>query len=193
MMALFNLVSITTFTQLVLFSKVRLSATDTQVGFLFSAGSLGVVVLGLAAGKVRKRLRFGSAALGSLMTIGVLTMLFAVNRTYWLALPIWGLAQGLGIFFNINTGSLRQAIVPNHLLGRIMSIAGVLAWSAIPLGSLIGGYAVRWTGNVAAVYATIGVIQLLIAVWFLVLSPLGHAEDYLPGGRLAVPIEPITT
>jgi hypothetical protein len=38
------------------------------------------------------------------------------------------------IFFNSNTASLRQQIVPNHLLGRVMSIAGVLAWSAIPSG-----------------------------------------------------------
>jgi hypothetical protein len=184
-MALFNFVGITTFTQLVLFSKLRLAATDTQVGFLFSAGSLGVVVLGLAARTLRRWLRFGPASLGSLLVIGLLTVLFAINRVYWAALPLWGLVQGLGIFFNINTGSLRQALVPNHLLGRVASIASVLAWSAIPLGSLLGGYAIRWTGNVAVVYAGIGVAQCLIALWFLLHSPLGHAEDYLPGGSLA--------
>jgi MFS family permease len=191
MMAIFNFVGITTFTQLVLFSKVRLSATDTEVGLLFSAGSLGVVVLGLVAARLRRLMQFGPAALGSLAVIGLLTVLFAINRTYWVALPLWGLAQGMGIFFNINTGSLRQAIVPNHLLGRIASIAAVLAWSAIPLGSLLGGYAVRWIGSVAWVYAASGVLQCLIAAWFFFRSPLGHAEDYLPGGSLEVPAEQI--
>jgi MFS family permease len=185
MMALFNFVGVTTGTQLVLFSKDRLSATDTEVGLLFSAGSLGVVLLGLLAGRLRRRLRFGPAALGSLGLCGLLTVGFAVNRMYWLALVIWGLASGVGIFFNINTGSLRQTIVPNALLGRIISIAGVLAWSAIPLGSLLGGFAIRWTGNVAVVYGGIGAIECLIAAWFFLLSPLGKAEDYLPGGRLA--------
>jgi hypothetical protein len=104
---------------------------------------------------------------------------------FWLALVLWGLASGVGIFFNINTGSLRQAIVPNALLGRIISIAGVLAWGAIPLGSLLGGFVIRWTGSVAWVYAGIGIIECLIAAWFFFLSPLGHAEDYLSGGRLA--------
>jgi hypothetical protein len=184
MMALFNFAGITTFTQLVLFSKVRLSATDSRVGILFSAGSLGVVVLGLVAGKLRRRLRFGPAALGALMVSGALTVGFAFNRIYWVALPLWGLTEGFGIFFNINTGSLRQAIVPNHLLGRIVSIAAVLGLSAVPLGSVIGGYAVRWTGNVAMVYAAIGIIECMIAAGFFLLSPLGHAEDYLPGGRL---------
>lgn len=187
MMALFNFVAITTNTQLVLFSKDRLHASDARVGFLYSAGSAGVVLLGLLAGRIRKKLTFGPAALGSLMVIGGLTVGFALNRMYWLALVLWGLAQGLGIFFNINTGSLRQAIVPNHLLGRIISIAGVLAWSAIPLGSLIGGYVVNWTGNVALVYGVIGAILSAVAVWFFFFSPLGHAERYLPGGDLAEP------
>jgi MFS family permease len=192
MMALFNFITVTTFTQLVLFAKERLDATDAMVGILFSAGSLGVVVLGLLAGRIRKHLKFGPAALGSLFIIGLLTVAFAVNRMYWLALVLWGLGQGLGIFFNINTGSLRQAIVPNHLLGRIISIAGVLAWSAIPLGSLLGGFAVHWTGSVALVYGVIGVISSAIAVWFFFFSPLGHAERYLPGGDLAAPPEEAT-
>src|SRR2546427_2117304 len=185
MMALFNFVGVTTFTQLVLFSKVRLHASDAQVGFLFSAGSAGVVLLGLLAGKIRKKLSFGFAALGSLFITGGLTVAFAMNRLYWLALLLWGLNGGLGIFFNINTGSLRQAIVPNHLLGRIISIAGVLAWSAIPLGGLLGGFVIKWTGNVALVYGVIGVILSAIAIWFFFFSPLGHAERYLPGGDLA--------
>ncbi|MDQ1392791.1 MAG: hypothetical protein QOF30_1768 [Acidimicrobiaceae bacterium] len=185
MMALFNFVGVTQTTQLVLFSKERLSATDTEVGVLYSAGSLGVVALGLLAGRLRRRLKFGPAALGSLALYGAMTVALAADRMYWLALVLWGLASGVGIFFNINTGSLRQAIVPNALLGRIMSIAGVLAWGAIPLGSLLGGYVVHWTGSVAWVYGGIGIIECVIAAWFFFLSPLGHAEDYLPGGSLA--------
>jgi hypothetical protein len=38
------------------------------------------------------------------------------------------------------------------------------------------------------VYAVSGGVQVLIALGFLALSPLGHAEDYLPGGRLAEPV-----
>jgi Transmembrane secretion effector len=185
MMALFNFVGVTTGTQLVLFAKTRLSATNTEVGVLYSAGSLGVVALGLVAGRLRRRLRFGPAALGSLGLYGLLMVGFAFNHWYWLGLLVWGLASGLGIFFNINTGSLRQAIVPNAMLGRIMSIAGVLSWGAIPLGSLLGGYAIRGTGSVVSVFAAIGVIEFLIAASFFFLSPLGHAEDYLPGGRRA--------
>ena len=89
------------------------------------------------------------------------------------------LSSGLGILFNINTGSLRQAIVPNNMLGRVISIASVLAWSAIPLGSLLGGYAIEQTKNVALVYGVIGVLVFLIPFSFS-FTALGHAERYLP-------------
>jgi hypothetical protein len=87
--------------------------------------------------------------------------------------------SGIGTLFNINTGSLRQAIAPNHMLGRVQSIASVLAWSAIPLGSLLGGYAIEATGSVVLVFFVIGVIRIIIPVIFS-FTPLGHAEDYIP-------------
>src|SRR5436309_3275684 len=86
----------------------------------------------------------------------------------------WAVMSGLGILFNINTGSLRQAIVPNHMLGRVISIASVLAWSAIPLGSFLGGLAIEWTRNVVLVYAVIGVLTFLIPFSFS-FTALGHA------------------
>ena len=58
------------------------------------------------------------------------------KASFWVAVACWGLSSGLGVLFNINTGSLRQAIVPGHLLGRIVTIAMVLAWSANPLGAI---------------------------------------------------------
>lgn len=179
MMALVNLVGSTTSAQLVLFGKQRLQATDSELGLLFSAGSVGIVVLSLAAGPLRRRWRFRTVALGALMLGGVGVVVLSRTTLYWVAVPLWALISGLGILFNINTGSLRQAIVPNHLLGRVISVAMVLAWSAIPVGAFVGGVLIEWTHDVALVYAGIGAFDVLIplAFWF---SPLGRAEAYLP-------------
>ena len=65
------------------------------------------------------------------------------------------------------------------MLGRVMSIAGVLAWSAIPLGSLLGGFVISWTHNIALVYSIVGILIFLIAFSFS-FTPLGHADRYLP-------------
>jgi len=184
MMALINLVGATVYAQLVVFAKRQLDASDSRVALLYSAGSVGVVLLSLAAGPVRRRLSFSVAALGALMLDGLLTVVLAATRWYWAALGLWAAISGLGIFFNINTGSLRQQIVPNHLLGRVMSIAGVLAWSAIPVGALAGGWAVERTGSVALVYGVIGSLVALLALAFS-FGPLGHADRYLPASQPA--------
>jgi len=181
MMALVNFISTTVFTQLVLFAIVVYHADSRQISLFYSAGSLGVVVLSLLAGPLRKRWSFSRVALSALMLEGLLTIALAFTPWYWLAVPIWAVSSGLGILFNINTMSLRQAIVPNHLLGRIISIAGVLAWSAIPLGAFLGGLFISWVGksHVALVYAGIGLITFLIPLGFF-FTALGHAERYLP-------------
>src|SRR5262249_23739349 len=140
MMAMVNFVGATVGAQLVLFAKQSLLASNAQIGLLFAAGSVGVVGLSLAAGPPRKRYPVGNVALSALVAEGLSIVVLAVVRWYPANLVIWALVAGLGILFNINTGSLRQAIVPNHMLGRVVSIAGVLAWSAIPVGTLLGGW-----------------------------------------------------
>jgi predicted MFS family arabinose efflux permease len=55
----------------------------------------------------------------------------------------------------------------------------VLAWSAIPLGALLGGWAIDRSGSVALVYGVIGAMVALIALAFS-FGPLGRTERYLP-------------
>ena len=179
MMALINFVGATTFAQLVLFADERLDAREAKVGGLFAAGAAGVVVTGLLAGRLRKRFSFTALAMTSLMLMGICLTIFAGMRWYWVALPLWAAAGGLGILFNINTGSLRQAIVPNHLLSRVLSIAAVLAWSAIPAGALVGGWVISATDNVALVYGVIGILTIGIAVFFRLFTALGDAQRYV--------------
>ena len=179
MMAIINLVSVTVYAQIVLFAKQRFAVSDSELGLLFAADGAGVVVMSLAAGPLRSRYSFGNVALGALMLSGVMTIALAYAPTYLLAVAFSAASSGLGILFNINTGSLRQAIVPNHLLGRIITIAMVLGFSASPLGATIGGFIVERTGDVQTVYASIGALVFGIALYFRLFSPLGHADRYL--------------
>jgi MFS family permease len=178
MMAVINLIGSTTGAQIVFFAKERLGAGDAEISLLYSAGSVGIIVLSLAAAPLRRRFRFGTVALGALALDGLLTIAFGLSSQFWEALVLWALLSGGGVLFNITTGSLRQTIVPNHLLGRVMSVAGVLAWSAIPLGTLAGGWLIERTGSVSGVYAGIGAATALVALAFA-FSPLGRAERYI--------------
>src|SRR5215211_7358230 len=159
MMALVNCVGFTVYAQLVLFAKERLGATDSQVGFLYAAGSVGMIALALAADPLRRRLPFSKVALGTLM--------------------LWALIWGLVILVQINSNSLWQTIVPDRLLGRVQGVISVLSWSAIPLGAFVGGVAIEQTQQVALVYGVIGAAIFLIGLLFS-FTALGRAEQYLP-------------
>ena len=60
----------------------------------------------------------------------------------------------------------------------MISVAQVLAWSAIPVGSLAGAAAINLSGSVTGVYAVIGVLTAAIALAFA-FSPIAHGDRYL--------------
>ena len=47
--------------------------------------------------------------------------------------------MGLGVLWNVITVSLRQTIIPDHLLGRVNSVYRFFAWGSIPIASFLGG------------------------------------------------------
>jgi MFS family permease len=191
MMALVNFVAVTVYAQRVLYAKEQLGANDSEVAIMAAIGSFGVIVFSLVTGKLRKRLPFSKVALGGLIASGFATIGMAFTTSYWVGMLMWALFSGLGIMFNINTNSLRQAIAPNHMLGRVVTIAGVLAWSANPIGAFVGGLLIESTQNVGLVYAGMGVLTVLIPSLFA-FGPLGHAEKYLPQNKPEEQIEPVS-
>ena len=130
------------------------------------------------AGPIRRRASFAVTALGALVLAGLTMTAMALAGSYAAALVLWAASSGFGLLFNINTGALRQAIVPPRLYGRVVSVAQVLAWSAIPLGSLAGAAAINLSGSVTGVYAVIGILIAAIALAFA-FSPVADGDRYL--------------
>ncbi len=189
MMALINFVASTENSQLVLFAKRVLGASDSEVALLFAAGAAGVVIVSVAAAAIRRRLSFAVTALGALVIAGLTVTAMALIGSYPAALILWAASSGFGLLLNINTAALRQAIVPDEMYGRVVSISQVLAWSAIPLGALAGAAAIQLSGSVAGVYTVTGALTALIALSFA-RSPVAHGDQYLtaapgpaPAGR----------
>jgi MFS family permease len=55
--------------------------------------------------------------------------------------------QGVGVtMWNVVTISLRQRIVPGHLLGRVNSVYRMLGWGLMPAGALAGGFVAHAAG-----------------------------------------------
>ena len=186
MMAIFNFVYSPVFTQLVLFARVQFQASATQISWIYSIESMGVIVFSILAGRIRKQWSFSVVALGSLMLMGLMVVLLAFIHWYWIGAVIWAISVGLTMLYNINDASMRQSFVPNQMLGRVITVENVISFSAIPLGSFLGGLLIQLTNNVVLIYASSGILIFLTAFAFI-FTALGHANRYLPQPE-AVPV-----
>jgi predicted MFS family arabinose efflux permease len=71
---------------------------------------------------------------------------FGLSSDPWLAGVMFGLVGFLTVVFNVILGSLRQALTPDRLLGRVISAFRLLCYGAVPLGALLGGALARSFG-----------------------------------------------
>jgi MFS family permease len=77
--------------------------------------------------------------------------------------------------FNVVFGSLRQRIVPNHLLGRVMASFRIISSGALPLGALLGGF-VGQTFRLQAVFVFAAAVHGLLLPSRLILNDAFMAE-----------------
>jgi MFS family permease len=75
-----------------------------------------------------------------------------------------------GVIYNLNLGSLRQAITPNHLLGRVTATMRVIAWGVGPVGALLGGVLGEALGLRASLF--VGALGVLLCLLWLLFSPI---------------------
>jgi MFS family permease len=80
----------------------------------------------------------------NLLVVSVLLMAFGSGVPAFTSSPfvVAGafLLSGVGVVaWNVVTVSLRQRIVPDHLLGRLNASYRLLAWGTQPLGAILGG------------------------------------------------------
>jgi MFS family permease len=112
------------------------------------SGDFGLVLLvagigGLAGGITTPALarRFGrgpmltSGALVSALCMGAM----GLTRNGYLGAALFGGSAAGVMVWNVLTMSLRQALIPQHLFGRVQGAYRTLVWGAIPLGALAGG------------------------------------------------------
>jgi MFS family permease len=177
MMAAVNFFGATLTVQLVVYVREHLGGSDSAFGYVNAAGAVGVVVVSLLAAPLRRRFPLGAVLLGTPIALGGLAVMMGATHTYLAGLVLWALYSGLLVLFNLNTRTLRQQLVPDRLIGRVVTTSSVLAWSAIPLGSVLGGVAVARLG-IGPVFVFVGVAIVLIATMFR-RSSLTRADGYL--------------
>jgi MFS family permease len=112
------------------------------IGVVISCANVGFVIGALTAGWTTKQLGIGRAIVTSAAIVGASVILIPASpKSFPVPLIVVGLmlySYG-GVLFNITQISLRQAITPDRLQGRMNAVMRFVLWGAIPLGALLGG------------------------------------------------------
>jgi len=154
-----------------IFGLTRLGYSTTDLGFIYTIGAMGFVVGALIAGRVTKRIGLGPA-LAIFIAIGGLAVLYplAMYGTAFFFQATVAFVIGMSVpVYNIGQVSLRQAITPNRIQGRMNATMRVIVWGTIPVGSVVGGALGVVIGLANTMYIG-GAIAGLAALW-IILGP----------------------
>jgi MFS family permease len=69
----------------------------------------------------------------------LMTLLVGFSSLWYLAWIFIAIETFTAVLWNVVTVSLRQSLIPSHLLGRVNSVYRFFAWGTIPIGTLLGG------------------------------------------------------
>ncbi|TMF93171.1 MAG: MFS transporter [Chloroflexi bacterium] len=149
------------------FAYRQLHLSAAVVGVVFALGSVGALAGAFLAGWVARTLGIGPT-LGVTIIVGGLALLatpLALVGAPALVLATTGFIEGLTIpVYNISQVSLRQAITPDRVQGRMNATMRTIVWGTIPLGAFIGGILGTSIGLVQTIVLG-GILSTLAASW----------------------------
>jgi MFS family permease len=164
----------------VLYITRELGLQPAVIGLIFAVSGPGALLGSLLAGPIAQGFGLGRTIVGSIL-IGALANLlvplaggppFVAAGMLMVAAFFAGVSNPL---YNINQVSLRQAITPDHLQGRMNASMRFIVWGTIPIGALLGG----GLGQVFGLWPTIVAMvlaELLAPLWVL-FSPVRRLKE----------------
>lgn len=135
-----NMLSALSFVILVLFVQEVLGLFEGwQFGIVITGMAVGAVLGSLVAERISARLTQGTSLFVAIIGSGLSFIVIGLTSS---PVVVWLVGVVSGVFivlWNVITVSLRQRIIPDHLLGRVNSVYRFFGWGTISLGTLLGG------------------------------------------------------
>jgi len=123
----------------ILFAQEVLETSVFTFALLGTAGAVGGTVGGLLAPKISSKIGSGRSLAMTLAAAPIGSLIIALTTTWQVVWVVVVFETFFAILWNTITVSLRQSIIPTHLLGRVNSVYRFFAWGSIPIGMFVGG------------------------------------------------------
>jgi MFS family permease len=197
-----NFFSNVTFSIFLVYAVRTLDLSAAEVGLIFTIGGLGGLLGALVSQRLTRRFGLGRTTIATTLlfgSAGFLVPLAPKDFPHPYLIASFLISSFAIVVYNITQVSLRQAIAPQRIQGRMNAVMRFLVWGTIPLGSLTGGVLASTIGLRETLF--IGAAGGLLSALPIVLSraqrTLGEIPELEPefsagpGDIAAVPAAPV--
>lgn len=134
-----NMCTVGQLAMLVLYARQVMQISDVAYGLLLASVAVGSVSAGFTCRMFTRRLGPARSAFGGAM-LGALgfTILGFTSEVAFVAVGL-AITGYTAMTWNVTTVSIRQAIVPRELTGRVSSTNRLVAFGLMPIGILLAG------------------------------------------------------
>jgi MFS family permease len=129
----------------VLFVQEILQLEAASFGALLTSGAAGGLVGSFLAAGLSKRIGQGASLFASILVFAATLLVTGLTSSVWVVWVMFAVSSFFVVLWNVITVSLRQALIPDRMLGRANSVYRFLGWGMIPVGSFLGGVIVAAT------------------------------------------------
>jgi MFS family permease len=166
------------FSIFLVFAVRELDMSAGLIGLAFGLGNAGWLLGAVVSSRLQGRFGVGPISIAAAALTAPSVLLTAIAPASF-PLPFivaGGILGGIGmVVYNIAQVSLRQAITPERMQGRMNSVMRFIVWGTIPLGQLVGGALGSTVGLRETLF--IGAAGAVLAVIPLLLSPIRSIRE----------------
>jgi MFS family permease len=184
---------------LILFAVRQLGMSPGVIGLVFSVASVAALLGAFVSNRLPKRIGVGPAIVtaAAIFSLAGIIVPLSTRSTAVPLLIAWGLLGSFAnVLYNVTQVSLRQAITPERLQGRMNATMRFVVWGTIPIGAFVGGAlgdsiglrATLWVGAIGGLTAVVPV--LLSGVRTLRTIPEPEPEAVPPAAPIGVLRDP---
>jgi len=169
----FNFFNTMGFSVSLLFFRRQIHLSPARIGVLLSAGGVGGVIGAALAARIARRFGVGRTILLAAMMSGLSELAYPLvtPANANVLIVVGGFLTGAGaVIYNVNQVSVRQALCPLPLQGRMNASVRTIVWGCMPIGAFIGGVLGSTIGLRPTLW--VGGIGALTAFAWIIFSPV---------------------
>ena len=97
------------------------------------------------APRISRRIGQGASLFSSILASTLTLLVIGLTTSAWVVWAAFAVGAFFGSLWNVITVSLRQALIPDGILGRVNSVYRFFGWGMLPIGAVLGGAIVAGT------------------------------------------------